>query len=69
MVLSRELSLRQVKKITEQIVKDDIRGPSSNLVEIEIFGHGALCMAVSGKCYMSLHSHNSSANRGACKQN
>jgi len=69
MVLSRELSLRQVKKITEQVVKDDVRGPSGNLLEIEIFGHGALCMAVSGKCYMSLHSSNSSANRGACKQN
>jgi putative protease len=69
MVLSRELSLRQVKKITEQIVKDNVRGPSGNLLEIEIFGHGALCMAVSGKCYMSLHSSNSSANRGACKQN
>ncbi|NOR29175.1 MAG: U32 family peptidase [Lutibacter sp.] len=69
MVLSRELSLRQVKKITEQIVKENICGPSGNLVEVEIFGHGALCMAVSGKCYMSLHSANSSANRGACKQN
>jgi putative protease len=69
MVLSRELSLRQVKKITEQIVKENVCGPSGNLVEIEIFGHGALCMAVSGKCYMSLHNHNSSANRGACKQN
>jgi len=69
MVLSRELSLRQVKKITEQIEKEQIKGPSGNLVEIEIFGHGALCMAVSGKCYMSLHSQNSSANRGACKQN
>lgn len=68
-VLSRELSLRQVKKITDQIEKDQIRGPSGRLVEIEIFGHGALCMAVSGKCYLSLHSHNSSANRGACKQN
>ena len=68
-VLSRELSLRQVKKITEQIEKEQIKGPSGNLVEIEIFGHGALCMAVSGKCYLSLHSHNSSANRGACKQN
>ena len=68
-VLSRELSLRQVKFITEQIEKDQIKGPSGRLVEIEIFGHGALCMAVSGKCYMSLHSHNSSANRGACKQN
>jgi putative protease len=69
MVLSRELSLRQVKRITEQIEKEQIKGPSGNLVEIEIFGHGALCMAVSGKCYMSLHSQNSSANRGACKQN
>ena len=68
-VLSRELSLRQVKKIYEQIVKDQVKGPSGNLVEIEIFGHGALCMAVSGKCYMSLHAFNSSANRGACKQN
>ncbi len=69
MVLSRELSLRQVKHITDQIEKDQIKGPSGNLVEIEIFGHGALCMAVSGKCYLSLHSDNSSANRGACKQN
>ena len=69
MVMSRELSLRQVKKIVEQIEKEQVKGPSGNLVEIEIFGHGALCMAVSGKCYLSLHSHNSSANRGACKQN
>ncbi|UKM65639.1 U32 family peptidase [Flavobacteriaceae bacterium GSB9] len=69
MVLSRELSLRQVKKITEQIEKEQVKGPSGKLVEIEIFGHGALCMAVSGKCYLSLHSQNSSANRGACKQN
>ncbi|GGH38143.1 collagenase [Mangrovimonas yunxiaonensis] len=69
MVLSRELSLRQVKKITEQIKKEQIKGPSGRLVEIEIFGHGALCMAVSGKCYLSLHAYNSSANRGACKQN
>lgn len=68
-VLSRELSLRQVKKITDEIVKEQIKGPNGNLVEIEVFGHGALCMAVSGKCYLSLHSHNSSANRGACKQN
>ncbi len=68
-VLSRELSLRQVKNITAQIEKEGIKGPSGNLVEIEIFGHGALCMAVSGKCYLSLHAHNSSANRGACKQN
>lgn len=69
MVMSRELSLRQVKSITDTIEKNQIKGPSGNLVEIEIFGHGALCMAVSGKCYLSLHSHNSSANRGACKQN
>lgn len=69
MVMSRELSLRQVKKIVDQIEKEQVKGPSGNLVEVEIFGHGALCMAVSGKCYLSLHSHNSSANRGACKQN
>ena len=68
-VLSRELSLRQVRRITDQIEIDQVKGPSGRLVEIEIFGHGALCMAVSGKCYMSLHSYNSSANRGACKQN
>src|SRR5574343_1981641 len=68
-VLSRELSLRQVKKITDDIEKEQIKGPSGNLIEIEIFGHGALCMAVSGKCYMSLHSHFASANRGACVQN
>ncbi len=69
MVLSRELSLRQVKHITEQIEKQQIKGPSGRLIEIEIFGHGALCMAISGKCHMSLHTYNSSANRGACKQN
>lgn len=69
MVLSRELSLRQIKKITVAVRKEQIMGPSGKLVEIEIFGHGALCMAVSGKCYLSLHSYNSSANRGACKQN
>lgn len=69
MVMSRELSITQIKKICSQIEKEQIKGPSGNLVEIEIFGHGALCMAVSGKCYLSLHSHNSSANRGACKQN
>ena len=69
MVMSRELSLRQIKKICEQIEREQVKGPSGNLVEVEIFGHGALCMAVSGKCYLSLHSHNYSANRGACKQN
>ena len=69
MVMSRELSMSQIKKICDQIVKEEVKGPSGNLVEVEIFGHGALCMAVSGKCYLSLHSANSSANRGACKQN
>lgn len=69
MVLSRELSLRQVKHITEAIEKEQIKGPSGALIKIEIFGHGALCMAVSGKCYLSLHTQNASANRGACVQN
>ena len=69
MVLSRELSLLQVKKICDAVIKEDVRGPSGELIEIEIFGHGALCMAVSGKCYLSLHTQNSSANRGACVQN
>jgi len=69
MVLARELSLMQVKSITDGIKKEKIIGPSGNLVEIEIFAHGALCMAVSGKCYLSLHTNNSSANRGACVQN
>ncbi len=68
-VLSRELSLLQVKDITEGIKKENITGPSGNLIQIEIFAHGALCVAVSGKCYMSLHTTNSSANRGACTQN
>jgi len=68
-VLSRELSLVQVKKITDAIEREQICGPSGRLIEIEIFVHGALCMAVSGKCYLSLHTHNSSANRGACIQN
>ena len=68
-VLSRELSLGQVKDVTEEIEKQQIKGPSGNLIQIEIFAHGALCMAVSGKCYLSLHTTNSSANRGACIQN
>ncbi len=68
-VLSRELSLLQVKKITDLIEKEQVKGPSGRLIEIEIFGHGALCMAVSGKCYLSLHTANASANRGACVQN
>lgn len=69
MVLSRELSLMQVENIVREIERRQITGPSGELVKIEIFGHGALCMAVSGKCYLSLHSHNASANRGACIQN
>lgn len=69
MVLSRELSLRQIDEICKQIVKEDVRGPSGELIRIECFAHGALCMAVSGKCYLSLHTKNSSANRGACIQN
>ena len=68
-VLARELSLQQVSMIASEIEKREITGPSGNIVEIEIFAHGALCMAVSGKCYLSLHSHNASANRGACIQN
>lgn len=69
MVLARELSLKQMKQICDQIVREDVRGPNGDLIEVEVFSHGALCMAVSGKCYLSLHSHNSSANRGACIQN
>ncbi len=68
MVTARELSLDQVKAITEAIREQDIRGPKGELVQIEIFAHGALCMAVSGKCYLSLDNLNSSANRGACLQ-
>lgn len=69
MVLARELSLGQVKKIVDGIKEREITGPSGELVQIEIFAHGALCMAVSGKCYLSLHTYNASANRGACMQN
>lgn len=69
MVMARELSLMQVEAINREIVRRKITGPSGNLVRTEVFGHGALCMAVSGKCYLSLHTHFSSANRGACVQN
>jgi putative protease len=69
MVMARELSLMQVGAITKEIKRRNITGPSGNLIRIEVFGHGALCMAVSGKCYLSLHSNYSSANRGACIQN
>ena len=68
-VMARELTLKQVGDIVKTIHRNQITGPSGNLVQVEIFAHGALCMAVSGKCYLSLHSHNASANRGACIQN
>lgn len=67
-VLARELNLEQVKAIHSAIVEQNIKGPSGKLVNIEMFCHGALCMAVSGKCYLSLHQMNTSANRGACTQ-
>jgi len=68
MVTARELNLKQVQTIIQEIEKQNIRGISGNLVEIEVFVHGALCMAVSGKCYLSLDNFNYSANRGACLQ-
>jgi putative protease len=68
MVTARELSLEQVKLITTAIADENIKGPSGELIQIEVFAHGALCMAVSGKCYLSLDNLNSSANRGACLQ-
>ncbi len=69
MVLAREVTLPQIKRICEEIIRQDIRGPSGDLVGIEIFVHGALCVAISGKCHMSLATDNASANRGACVQN
>jgi len=68
-VLARELSLMQVAEITREIKRRNMTGPAGKLIEVEIFAHGALCMAVSGKCYLSLHSNYASANRGACIQN
>lgn len=67
-VLARELNLEQIKKITEGIKKEKIVGPKGNLVEIEVFGHGAMCVAMSGRCQMSLYHYNLSANRGKCVQ-
>lgn len=67
-VTARELNLTQVAAIIQQIKENNICGPSGQLVRIEVFAHGALCMAVSGKCYLSLHNFNYSANRGACLQ-
>ncbi|MEI7963954.1 MAG: peptidase U32 family protein [Chitinophagaceae bacterium] len=68
-VLARELTLKQVAHISKEIKRKHIIGPAGQLVKLEAFVHGALCMAVSGKCYLSLHSQNASANRGACIQN
>lgn len=67
-VLARELNLEQQRYIYDRIQEDQLTGPSGELVKIEVFVHGALCMAVSGKCYLSLHEKNKSANRGACLQ-
>lgn len=67
-VLARELNLKQIKKITSEIKKQKIKGPSGKLVKIEVFIHGALCVSISGKCYMSLALYGKSANRGECLQ-
>jgi putative protease len=67
-VLARELSLSQIASICQTIEKEKICGPSGNLLQIELFAHGALCMAIAGKCYMSLAQYNKSANRGDCLQ-
>lgn len=67
-VLARELNLKQVAAIYQDIVEQEIKGPKGELIRIEMFAHGALCMAVSGKCYLSLHEKDLSANRGACNQ-
>jgi len=67
-VLARELNLEQIADIAKEIIKQDIRGPSGEQVKLEIFIHGALCMAISGKCYLSLHQYGYSANRGECLQ-
>jgi putative protease len=67
-VLARELNISQVKFISDEITRQDIRGPKGDLIKLEIFAHGALCMAISGKCYLSLHEYGKSANRGECYQ-
>ena len=67
-VLARELNLGQVKQIHEQMVAENLKGPGGKPVRIEMFAHGAFCMAISGKCYLSLHAEGASANRGACYQ-
>ena len=67
-VLARELNLHQVAAIARAIEEEDIKGPSGRRIQLEMFCHGALCMAISGKCYLSLHEYNASANRGSCYQ-
>lgn len=67
-VLARELNMEQVSAIHQAIIDEDVRGPRGELIKIEMFSHGALCMATSGKCYISLHQLNTSANRGGCLQ-
>lgn len=67
-VLAREMDMNQVADIYNRIQSENLKGPNGNLIRIEMFAHGALCMAVSGKCYLSLHEKNASANRGACFQ-
>ncbi len=68
-VLARELNIDQIKEINNIVDKENIKGPGGEKVKIEMFIHGALCMSISGKCYLSLHEYNYSANRGACFQN
>ena len=67
-VLARELNLEQVREMASAIELEEIKGPSGKPIQLEMFVHGALCMAISGKCYLSLHEHNQSANRGSCYQ-
>lgn len=68
-VLARELSLPMIRAIHDRVVAENLRGPKGRLLEIEVFGHGAMCIAISGRCAMSLFTHNESANRGVCIQN
>ncbi len=67
-VLAREVSIPMMKRIHEQIIENNLKGPSGEIIKLEVFAHGALCIAVSGQCFMSLHNENSSACRGACRQ-
>jgi putative protease len=68
MVMARELNLARISNIAKEVLNYNIKGPSGNPVKLELFVHGALCMSISGKCYLSLHEHNYSANRGECLQ-